>query len=814
MFFDQFDKDTMRVIMDAQTEARALGSPTVGTEHLLLSATTQKRDAMQAALARGGLAEAPLRELLQVQSGKTGALPALDRLFASTAKDELLPFAKDTERAFRKAAAKAQEEVELVSVRDLLREVLADEAADCAARAAIGELGIDAAALAGEVEKGDFELVGGGGAGKGKNTTLSECSTDLTQRARDGLLDPLIGRSDEVKRCMQILVRRRKPNPVLLGDPGVGKTAIAEGLAQAIADGNVPKRLQGKKLLALELGMLVADTKYRGEFEERLKSVIEEVTASNETILFIDEIHTLVGAGAAEGAIDAANLLKPALARGELQCIGATTLAEYRRYIEKDAALERRFQPVDVPEPTVDEATDILRGLAPRYAEHHDVAYDDDALVAAAKLAQRYISDRFLPDKAIDLIDEAGAYAQIAGFDAQAGADAPPPTVDSEAVAEVVSAWTGIPLKQLSADDAKDLRELEGTLGRRVIGQLGAVGSISRALRRARVGLRSPRRPVASLIFCGPTGVGKTELAKAVAETYYGAESAMVRFDMSEYMEAHSVSRLTGPPPGYVGYEAGGQLTEAVRRTPHCVILMDEVEKAHADVFNVLLQLLDDGRLTDNKGRTVDFTNAVLILTSNVGSRAIVAAAPDADAAAADADAAYARMRGAVRDELGGRFRPELLNRLDEIVVFETLKRDEVESVAALMLAEVAERCAEAEVALEIDGGVRALVAAEGFSPKFGARPLRRAVQRLCEDAVAEALLDGFAAPGEALQLGTDGARLTLRNARGDTRTPTPPAAQGIEDDPLEKVESGGVIDASAYSELDVALRSSPAARV
>ena len=406
---------------------------------------------------------------------------------------------------------------------------------------------------------------------------------------------------------MQTLVRRRKNNPVLVGDPGVGKTAIAEGLAQAIVNKQVPTQLAGKRLLALELGLLVADTKYRGQFEQRLKEVVDEVTAADDIVLFIDELHTLIGAGAAEGAIDAANLLKPPLARGELQCIGATTLVEYRQYIEKDAALERRFQPITVPEPSVDQTVQILEGLQARYGEHHQVQYSAAALVAAASLSARYLPDRFLPDKAIDLLDEAGASVQIARFEvpgeAAAGTALPSAEVGPEDVAQVVSGWTGIPLSKLTADEAEAMLDFEAALHKRVVGQDGAVSAIARALRRARVGLRSPRRPVASFIFCGPTGVGKTELTKAVAQLYYGEEKAMVRLDMSEYMEPQSVSRLTGPPPGYVGYEAGGQLTEAVRRSPHTVVLLDEVEKAHPDVFNVLLQVLEDGRLTDNKGR-------------------------------------------------------------------------------------------------------------------------------------------------------------------------------------------------------------------
>ena len=804
MFFDQFDKDAMRVIMDAQSEARNLGGAEVGTQHILLAATLQK-DSVQKSLERGGLATDEMRRT--IAPNKANSLPPLDKLFAATSKDELLPFAKDTERAFRASLNRCQAEGSLVSSKELILSVLQDEQADTSALKVLLDMKLDRSQLYDEVQKGELELVGAGGKRGGKNSTLAQCSVDLTARAREGKLDPVVGRSDEVRRCLQVLVRRRKNNPVLLGDPGVGKTAIAEGLAQLIVDGKVPAKLLNKRLLSLELGMLVADTKYRGEFEERLKSVVDEVTASNDTILFIDELHTLVGAGAAEGAIDAANLLKPALARGELQCVGATTVAEYRRYIEKDAALERRFQPVDVPEPTVAETVEILRGLQDKYAEHHEVTYAEEALEAAAKLAERYINDRFLPDKAIDLIDEAAAVRAIDGFEAaggRGGGAGAAVVVGAEDVASVVSQWTGVPVNKLQGDEMRQMLGLEDELHRRVIGQHGAVSSIARALRRARVGLRNPTRPVASLVFAGPTGVGKTELAKAVAESYYGAEKAMVRIDMSEYMEAHAVSRLTGPPPGYVGYEAGGQLTEAVRRNPHSVVLLDEVEKAHPDVFNLLLQVLDDGRLTDNKGRVVSFRNALLVLTSNVGSRAILDVAQRQQAAAGggggggggffgggganDAGAAadseaYRAMRSAVKKELGGRFRPEFLNRLDEVIVFSSLDRGEVSQVAQLMLDEVATRSADNGLPLRFSDKLKATLVEQGFSSTYGARPLRRAVQRVIEDPVAEAVLDDFAADGQLdIDVSRDGA-LLLKNKRGQQRTVEMRQGMGIEDD-------------------------------
>ena len=791
--FDPFDRDVFRILMDAQSEARVLGAPAVGTQHLLLAATMQKDD-VQASLERAGVTADVLRN--QLRGGKASAVPGLDRIFAATAKDELLPFAKDTERALKVSVTKSKEQGgslsrdELITWRELMMSVLASEESDSGAATAITELGYERSAVYDEVERGERELVGAGGGGSRKNSTLAQCSVDLTQKARDGKLDPLVGREPEVARAMQILVRRRKNNPVLIGDPGVGKTAIAEGLAQMIVDGKVPKRLKDARLLSLELGLLVADTKYRGEFEQRLREVIEEVTQSNDTILFIDELHTLVGAGAAEGAIDAANLLKPALARGELQCIGATTVTEYRRYIEKDAALERRFQPVTVDEPTVEQTVQILSTLSKRYSEHHEVTYELEALEAAAKLADRYLPDRFLPDKAIDLMDEAGAIVQIGQFQGRApSASGKKMTVGVEEVAEVVSSWTGIPLSKLTADEAKGMLDFEDNLHRRVIGQDFAVSAIGRALRRARVGLRSPRRPVASMIFCGPTGVGKTELAKAVAEQYYGDEKAMVRLDMSEYMESFSVSRLTGPPPGYVGYEEGGQLTTAVRRNPHTVVLLDEVEKAHPDVFNVLLQVLEDGRLTDNKGRVVDFANTMLILTSNVGSRKILAM----QAAASGDETGYAKMRAAVKSELGTAFRPEFLNRLDEVIVFEALTQPQTIKVADIMLKELVDRCAENDIKLTTTKGLTEALVRSGYSPTYGARPLRRAVQRMCEDAVAEAILSGFVNEGEKLELDAEskeGESVTVKNQKGKKRVHVPTAAQGIEDDAMVGFEA------------------------
>uniref|UniRef100_A0A7S4B772 Clp R domain-containing protein n=1 Tax=Chrysotila carterae TaxID=13221 RepID=A0A7S4B772_CHRCT len=833
MFFDAYDKDAMRLVMDAQSEARKLGGTAVGTEHLLLAAAIQGDD-IDRALRRGGLEPSAIRKYLRPDGD---GMPRLDRLFAATARDELLPFSKDTELSMRAAVDSNHGGSSLISSKQLVLAVLDEKDVECGAHEMLASLGIDRSMLLEEVRRDERELVGGAPKAR-KNTTLTQCSIDLTQQAREGKLDPVLGRDEEVRRCLQILVRRRKSNPVLIGDPGVGKTAIAEELARRIVDERVPPRLIGKRLVSLELGLLVADTKYRGEFEQRLKEVIDEVTSNNDTVLFIDEIHTLVGAGAADGAIDAANLLKPALARGTLQCIGATTVAEYRKYIEKDAALERRFQPVTVPESTPTQTVLILQGLQSRYEEHHGVKYSEEAVAAAAKLAERYIPDRFLPDKAIDLMDEAGALRQMAMFDVPDDGAENYDVVTEEDVASVVSQWTGIPVSKLSEDERSSMIGLETRLHTRLIGQHGAVAAVSRALRRARVGLRDPRRPVASLFFSGPTGVGKTELAKAVADAYYGSEKAMIRFDMSEYMESFSVSRLTGPPPGYVGYEAGGQLTEAVRRNPHSLILLDEVEKAHPDVFNVLLQVLEDGRLTDNKGRTVDFSNAMLILTSNIGSRTILQLnqgdTADADAAttaAKVADAAvdpqeasttttvtikrngvpvdgdkaapvaqtslerYSAMRTAVKSELGERFRPEFLNRLDEIIVFAALEREEVQQVATLLLAQLKKRCVEMELELRTTPHMERFIADTGYSPQYGARPLRRAVQRLCEDPIAEAMLDGFTSAGEMLELDySSSGGVLLRNAQGEERVHEYQEGQGIEDDDSK----GSALDAEA----------------
>jgi ATP-dependent Clp protease ATP-binding subunit ClpC len=655
------------------------------------------------------------------------------------------------------------------------------------------------------------EVSPGGSSGRTKTPTLDEFGSNLTQMAIDNKLDPVVGRAKEIERVIQILGRRTKNNPVLIGEPGVGKTAIAEGLASRIATKDVPDILEDKRVVTLDIGLLVAGTKYRGEFEERLKKIMDEIRSAGNVILVIDEVHTLIGAGAAEGAIDAANILKPALARGELQCIGATTLDEYRKHIERDAALERRFQPVMVGEPTVDETIEILYGLRERYEQHHKLKISDEALVAAAKLSDRYISDRFLPDKAIDLVDEAGSRVRLINsqlppaakeldkelrqilkekddavrsqdFDkagelrdremeikaeiraiAQSktnatGTEGEEPVVTEEDIAHIVASWTGVPVNKLTESESEKLLHMEDTLHQRLIGQDEAVKAVSRAIRRARVGLKNPNRPIASFVFSGPTGVGKTELAKSLAAYFFGSEEAMIRLDMSEYMERHTVSKLIGSPPGYVGYNEGGQLTEAVRRRPYTVVLFDEIEKAHPDVFNMLLQILEDGRLTDAKGRTVDFKNTLLILTSNIGSKVIEKGGSGIGFEFSEdaSESTYNRIRSLVNEELKQYFRPEFLNRLDEIIVFRQLSKPEVTQIAEIMLKEVFGRLTEKGITLEVTERFKDRLIQEGYSPSYGARPLRRAIMRLLEDSLAEEILSGRIKDGDTALVDVD----------------------------------------------------------
>ena len=651
-----------------------------------------------------------------------------------------------------------------------------------------------------------------GGSGTGKS--LTQFGSDLTKLAKDGKFDPIIGRDKEIDRVIQILSRRTKNNPCLIGEPGVGKTAVAEGLAQKIASGHIPEILKDKKIFSLDLTSMVAGTKYRGEFEERLKKALDEVKKDGNTILFIDEVHTLIGAGGAEGAMDAANILKPLLARGELQLIGATTLDEYRKHIEKDAALERRFQPIIVGEPTVDETVQILRGIRAKYEEHHKVTITDEALSAAAKLSARYITDRFLPDKAIDLIDEASSKIRLKAF------TAPPEIKDLECeiekisaskkeaidnqdyemaaalrdkeskineqlkqvkekwkstntpselvigedeICDVISDWTGIPVKKLAEQEQEKLRNMENILHKRVIGQDEAVTAVAKAIRRGRVGLKDPKRPTGSFIFLGPTGVGKTELCKALAEAVFGDENSVIRIDMSEYMEKHTVSRLVGSPPGYVGYDEGGQLTEKVRRKPYSVVLFDEIEKAHPDVFNILLQILEDGILTDSQGRKVDFKNTVIIMTSNVGARLITQKAKALGFGGSDdADADYSKIKENVMGELKNVFRPELINRIDEIIVFRKLTKENIEKIAGIMLGGLIDRMKALGYDTEFTPSAVEHLAKAGFDDVYGARPLRRTIQSQVEDMLSDKLLSGEIAPGAKLVIDEKDGVLTI----------------------------------------------------
>ncbi|MEM8673416.1 MAG: ATP-dependent Clp protease ATP-binding subunit [Cyanobacteria bacterium P01_G01_bin.67] len=731
--FERFTEKSIQVILLAQEESRRLGHSLVGSEQILLGLIVEDTSLAANILKELGLTVSSVRGEVEKIVGRGAGFVGTEIPFTPKAKQVL-------EQAIKEARQLSQD---YIGPEHLLLGLTQDS--EGVAAKILQNLGIDLTRVRTQVIRASREVATVAAAPRSELKrpqvkALSEFGTDLTQLAAEDKIDPVVGREQEIERVIQILGRRTKNNPVLIGEPGVGKTALAEGLAQRIVSQDVPDLLKDKQVISLDLGQLVAGTRFRGEFEERLKQVMAEVRQAGNVILVIDEVHTLVGAGSVEGGMDAANLLKPPLARGELQCMGATTLDEYRQYIEKDAALERRFQPVMVEEPTVEETIEILRGLRGRYESHHQLVINDESLAAAAQLSDRYISDRYLPDKAIDLIDEAGSRVRLRHNQQSSST----PAVSAEDIAQVVSAWTGVPVNRISESESVQLLHLEDTLHQRVIGQEEAVKAVARAIRRARVGLRNPNRPIASTIFCGPTGVGKTELTKALATSIFGSEDAMIRLDMSEYMESQSVSKLIGSPPGYVGYGEGGQLTEAVRRQPYTVVLFDEIEKAHPDVFNLLLQLLEDGHLTDSQGRVVNFKNTLIIMTSNLGSRAIEKQGNGLGFVVADSMMAqYNRNREQVNVALKQSFRPEFLNRLDEIIVFRQLTHDEVKHIAELLLLNVNDRLREQNLQLEVSEAFKERLIIEGYDPSYGARPLRRAVSRLVEDNLAEAILSG-----------------------------------------------------------------------
>ncbi len=797
----RFTRMAANVLQYSQEAAAELNHNYIGTEHILIGLLREKEGLACQVLEDHGVTEEKVMHLIRqlIQNGGTAVAepeeytPRTRRILELSSRE-----------AFRMHAGAIGTEHLLIAI---LRE------SDCVAAQLLASLGVQAqkvyqdilASIGSDGQASGEDASASGGRQRKKNEDLmvDQYSRDLTAYARDGRLDPVIGRQEEIGRVIQILSRRTKNNPCLIGEAGVGKTAIAEGLAQKIVSGNVPDIIKNKRVLTLDVSGMVAGSKYRGEFEERIKRVINEVQEDGNILLFIDEIHTIIGAGGAEGAIDASNILKPSLARGELQIIGATTIEEYRKYIEKDTALERRFQPVMVEEPSEEEAVEILKGLRPVYENHHHVKITDEAVEAAVHLSARYINDRFLPDKAIDLIDEASSKVRLGTYtvspeikdiekevadlekekesaikeeayeraseikkrqkdlnekkirltselDMARGSENL--TVGENEVADIVASWTRIPVRKLEEEESERLRNLESILHERVVGQDEAVSAVAKAIRRGRVGLKDPKRPIGSFLFLGPTGVGKTELAKALAEAMFGKEDAMIRVDMSEYMEKHSVSKLIGSPPGYVGYDEGGQLSEKVRRNPYSVLLFDEIEKAHPDVFNILLQVLDDGHITDSQGRKVDFKNTIIIMTSNIGAADIVSPKKLGFAAGETAEADYTKMKDNVMDEVKQLFKPEFLNRIDETIIFHQLTKEEVRSIADIMLKEIKERVhSQLDISLDINDDVRDYLAEKGYDVNYGARPLRRVIQNELEDEMAEAYLAGDFKKGDTV---------------------------------------------------------------
>ena len=828
---NRFSPRAQRALELAEQSAGELGHSYIGTEHMLLGLLREEEGIAHRVLVEQGLSENMVRQIIvsSVGRGAAGKKPT----------QGLTPRAKRMIESAVETAMRGG--FGYVGTEHLLVGLLQDGRS----------MGVRILRAAGLSTQEVFEAVqrrlqeaptgqqtvraGEAKAETGEENVLKEFTKDLTAAARSGKLDPVIGRDEEIQRVIQILSRRTKNNPVLIGEPGVGKTAIAEGLAQKIVAADVPEELLDKRILTLDLSGMVAGTKYRGEFEDRIKKALDEVKKDGSIILFIDELHTIVGAGSAEGAVDAANIIKPALGRGEIRVIGATTLNEYRKYIEKDAALERRFQPVTVGEPSAEASVEILKGLRDKYEAHHRLTITDGALEAAVQLSKRYINDRFLPDKAIDLMDEAASRVRmkneksspdlkaleeklsalrrekeeaVAAQDFEKAAQirdieqdyekqmeierdnwhkkvaAEHGQVTEEDIAEVVSEWTGVPVTRLTEDEGQKLLHMEDTLHRRVVGQDEAVKAIARAIRRGRVGLKDPKRPIGSFLFLGPTGVGKTELCKALAEAMFGDENAMVRLDMSEYMERHTVSRLIGSPPGYVGHEEGGQLTEKVRRHPYSVVLFDEIEKAHEDVWNLLLQIMDDGELTDSQGRRVDFRNTIVVMTSNVGAKNIMAQGQRLGFAAGEDDAekkeeqSFEAVRDAVMGELKRTFRPEFLNRIDETIIFHPLNEENIAAIAEKLLDNTAKRLEKLGVTMEVDGEAVKVVAKEGFDPVYGARPLRRAIQNCVEDAVAEKLLDGSVKEGDHILVTAENGKIAIRSGKAAQTAPAETAEE------------------------------------